>query len=206
MNKEYNNIKGKDVKFLLDSSYKRNKQILYEKRPERFNRFQLDKKLSNSEHKVFTDIQNNNKPVVVFTGTRKFGDYFTDVALALGAENFTPRFRNSQKLLDEVKNKYHSNAIIVGHSLGGDISRHVGSKEDKIISYNAGTGLGDLLFRPVRNNETLLRTNSDLVSGLSVINPLNALSSGKRLTIQNPNIFTSHNLSSLDNIKNKTII
>lgn len=205
-NKEYYNIKGKDLKYLLESSYKRNREILDENKQQRFNRFELDKKLSTSEHKVFLDKYNRNKPVVVFTGTRKLGDVITDGFLAVGAEDLTPRFRNSKDLLRQVKNKYKSNVIITGHSLGGDIARHVADKNDKIISYNPGEGLKDLIIKPVRNNETLIRTNTDVVSALSTINPLNLLSKGKRITINNKNILNSHFLNSLDNIKNKTIL
>lgn len=206
MNTEYYNIKGKDVKYLLDASYKRNKEILYEKKPSRFDRFELDKKLSDSNAKIFTDKYNHNKPVVVFTGTRKLGDIFTDTALALGLEELTPRFRESHKLLNEVKKKYNSNAIVLGHSLGSDIARHTAKKDDKIISYNPGTGLGDLLFNPVRENETLIRGTTDLVSALNTVTPSNVLSSGTRVTIPSYNPLTSHNLSELEKIKNKTIL
>jgi hypothetical protein len=97
-----------EVKDLLQASYKRNGDA--ESIGKKYN-LKLDHSLSNAEHKVFIDKDGN--PDVVFTGTRKFGDYLTDAALTFGLGGLTPRFQNSTKLIDKVKAKYKNKPLSV---------------------------------------------------------------------------------------------
>eukprot|EP01038_Epipyxis_sp_PR26KG_P016503 gene16503-22527_t len=59
--------------------------------------YKLDRDLSNREQKVFID--KDNKPIVAFTGTRKFSDIITDGALAVGLGGLTSRFQNSKRII-----------------------------------------------------------------------------------------------------------
>jgi hypothetical protein len=43
--------------------------------------YKLDRDLSNRKHKVFVD--ENNKPIVAYTGSRTAGDWITNGAIAL---------------------------------------------------------------------------------------------------------------------------
>lgn len=122
--------------------------------------YKLDDSLSNAEHKVFTDV--NNNPYVSFTGTRKFGDVITDVALGVGLGRFTKRFQDSKKLINDVKNKYKNKFVTtVGHSLGGSLSEYAGG--DKVITINKGVGIGGI-GKNISKNQTDIRTGSDAVS------------------------------------------
>lgn len=146
---------------LLNASYKRNKQA--EQIGSRHG-IQLDHNLSNSEHKVFVD-PNTNNTNVVFTGTRKFGDLLTDGAVAMGLGSYTKRFKDSDKLIKDVKNKYPNTQITAsGHSLGGTLSEHV--KADKKFTYNKGVGIGDI-GKKINKNQIDIRTKNDPVSFLT---------------------------------------
>ena len=146
---------------LLNASYKRNKEA--EAIGDR-QHLKLDHQLSNSEHKVFVD-PNTNNTNVVFTGTRKFGDYFTDGALLFGLQNKTQRFKDSDKLIKDVRNKYKDTKITAsGDSLGGRIAEHV--KADRKVTYNKGVGLGDI-GKTIRKNQTDIRAKTDPISVLS---------------------------------------
>lgn len=148
-----------EVKDLLQASYKRNGDA--ENIGKKYN-LKLDHALSNAEHKVYID--KNGNPDVVFTGTRKFGDVLTDVALATGFGAFTPRFQNSTKLIDKVKEKYKNKPLsVLGHSLGGSLAEHVGKKADKVITLDKGVGLFGI-GKNIRNNQTDIRGSNDAVS------------------------------------------
>ena len=142
--------------------------------------FKLDSSLSNRKHRVFTDA--NNNPHVVFTGTRTLGDVITDGALALGLGRFTNRFQDSKALVQKVKDKYGTNSInISGHSLGASLAEYAGGKNDKVITFDKGVGLGDIGKR-INKNQTDIRTGTDPVSILSLTQ-----TGGKHITIPKTN-------------------
>lgn len=128
----------------------------------------LDPVLSNREHKVFVDPNTNNSSVV-FTGTRKPKDLVTDAALLFGLGKYTKRFKDSEKLIKDVRNKY-SNGLIQtsGDSLGGTLAGYV--KADSKITFNKGTGLGDI-GKKIGKNQIDIRTKYDPVSLLSKTQP-----------------------------------
>eukprot|EP01038_Epipyxis_sp_PR26KG_P015441 gene15441-20833_t len=90
------------------------------------------------ENKVFTDKENN--PYVVFTGTRKFGDVISDGLLAVGLQGLDSRFRQSKRLVDNVRKKYNQPITTVGHSLGGSLAEYAGG--NKVITVDKGVGIG----------------------------------------------------------------
>jgi len=83
-------INPNQLKGLLSASYQRNTKA----REIGSNLgYKLDDSLSNSEHKVFTD--DNNNPYVVYTGSRKPGDFLiSDTAIALGLEDLHQDLEN----------------------------------------------------------------------------------------------------------------
>ena len=152
-------VNSNQLKGLLSASYERNGKA---REIGQKVGYKLDDSLSNSEHKVFTDHDNN--PYVVFTGSRKASDFLvSDLALGLGLGRFTPRFQDSKRLMNDVKKKYKNDKFIttVGHSLGGSLSEYVGG--DKVITVNKGVGIGGIL-KKLPKNQTDIRTGSDAIS------------------------------------------
>ena len=113
---------------LLKASYKKNDEA------EKIGLRQgllMDKTLSNDKHKVFID--SNNDAKVVFTDTKKKNDYKTDIALLFGLQKYTNRYKNADKLIKNVRNKYPDTKITsLGDSLGGSLAEY--SKADKKIT------------------------------------------------------------------------
>ena len=161
----------------------------------------LDDSLSNAEHKVFVD--RKNRPTVAFTGSRKVGDWGTNLLLGLGLEKYSTRFRDSKKLMEDVRKKYSAPATILGHSLGAAITEYVGGKKDKVITVDKGVGLSGI-GKTIGKNQTDIRTSNDPVSLLS--NTQKNL--GKKIVIKdkkNFNLLDAHNYKYLDKLKNKIL-
>ena len=165
-------ISRRGLSTLLDASYEDNQNA---ERLAQQEGYRLDPTLSNREHKVFLDQYDN--PVVAYTGTRKFGDFVTDTALALGIGNLTKRYSDSRKVAKAVTDKYGKNALAIGHSLGGYLAENSGLK--RVITVNKGAGLGDI-GKKIGRNQTDIRTATDPVSLLSVTQ-----SGGKKITVPN---------------------
>jgi|688.fasta_scaffold12347_13 hypothetical protein len=186
------------IKELIQASYSRNTPAR-----EIGNKYglRLDDSLSNAEHKVWID--RKNRPTVAFTGTRKIGDWGTDLLLGLGLEKYSTRFRDSKKLMEDVRKKYSAPATIVSHSLGGSLSEYAGGKRDKIITVDKGVGLAGV-GKTIGKNQIDIRTSNDPVSLLS--NTQKNL--GKKIVIKdkkNFNLLEAHNFRKLDKLKNKII-
>ena len=156
--------------------------------------FRLDRDLSNRQHKVYTDKDNN--PHVVFTGTRTLGDVITDGALALGLGRFTSRFQDSKRIVNKVKDKYKKPVTASGHSLGASLAEYSGA--NKVITFDKPVGLGDIEHR-IKKNQVDIRTGTDPVSLLSFTQ-----SGGKRITIPKTNyanLIYAHNTDHLNKLK-----
>jgi hypothetical protein len=192
------NIGTDKIRDLLQASYSRNTPAR-----EIGNKYglRLDDSLSNAEHKVYVD--RKNRPTVAFTGSRKVGDWMTNALLATGLEGFSTRFRDSKKLMEDVRKKYSAPATILGHSLGGAITEYVGGKKDKVITVDKGVGLSGV-GKTIGKNQIDVRTSNDPVSLLS--NTQKNL--GKKIVIKdkkNFNFLDAHNYKYLDKLKNKII-
>lgn len=177
---------------LIKSSYKRNNEA--EELGAR-NGYRLDHKLSNSEHKVFVDPDNNS--TVVFAGSRKAGDWLiTNPAVAVGLGKMTPRYDASQKVVNEAKNKYNGKVTTIGHSVGGWLSENV-NNADKKYTVNKAVGLGDV-GKTVRKNQTDIIVNNDIISPLTYTQK----HKGKLIKIKNKNInpLVAHNYKHLKKI------
>eukprot|EP01038_Epipyxis_sp_PR26KG_P013991 gene13991-18762_t len=127
--------------------------------------YKIDRDLSNRKHKVFID--ENNKPIVAYTGTRTASDWLTDGALAVGLGGFTQRFKESKRVADKTRQKYGQPLTILGHSLGGSLAEHSGSKNDKIITVDKGVGVFGI-GKNISKNQTDIRSANDPVSLLAL--------------------------------------
>lgn len=127
--------------------------------------YTFDPEFSNRRQKVFTDAYGN--PIVDFTGSRVAGDWlFADLPMALGLEQHTKRFKDSQKIVNDVRNKYGDRPVTaIGHSLGGSLAEHSGA--DRVIAVDKGVGLNGI-GKQLGEHNTSIRASSDLVSGLQV--------------------------------------
>lgn len=161
----------------------------------------LDDSLSNSQQKVYVD--KSGSPTVAFTGSRTAGDWLiTNPMLALGLEKYSPRFRKSAKVLEDVKKKYGKPALVTGHSLGAAIAASVGGKSDKIVTVDRGVGIGGI-GRKLRSNITDIRASNDLVSALA-----NTQRGGRKIVLKdkgNLNFLKAHDYRLLDRLNNKMI-
>ena len=161
----------------------------------------LDNSLSNAEQKVYVDKSGN--PTVSFAGSRKISDWLiTNPMLALGLEKYSPRFRRSEKVLEDVRKKYNKPALVTGHSLGGAIAAGVGGKNDKIVTVDRGVGIGGI-GRKVRSNTTNIRASNDLVSALT-----NTQTGARNIVIKdkgNLNVLKAHDYKLLDRLGNKLV-
>ena len=125
--------------------------------------YELLDKFSNAERKVFLDSKKN--PYIVNVGTRKFSDWGTNTAIALGLGRFTNRFKDSKKLVENVRKEYGNRPITnIGDSLGGALAENSGG--DRIITTNKASGIG-ALFKTLPKKQTDIRTGTDPVSVLS---------------------------------------
>jgi hypothetical protein len=190
-------VKSTELKDLIQASYIRNTPA---REIGKKYGYVLDDDLSNAEQKVFLD--KNKNPKIVFTGSRKGMDALTDLAIFGGVAGLTPRFQNSSKLVDKVKQKYKNRPITaIGDSLGGTLAESVGGKVDKVITTSKGVGLFGI-GKKIRSNQTDIRASNDVVSVLR-----NTQSGGKKITIKGTkgiiNPFASHDYRNLDKI-NKT--
>ena len=153
-------VSANEVKDLIEAGYSRTGDA--EDIGKRYN-LTLDKQLSNANHKIFIDKERN--PTVVFRGSKNENDLMTDVLLGAGLEKYSTRFRDSKKLIEDVRKKYHNKPITsASHSLGGSLSEYAGG--DKIITVNKGVGIGGI-GKQLKPNQIDIRTNNDIVSLLS---------------------------------------
>jgi hypothetical protein len=190
-------VKSTELKDLIQASYSRNTPA---REIGKKYGYVLDDDLSNAEQKVFLD--KNKNPKIVFTGSRKGMDALTDLAVLGGVAGLTPRFQNSSKLVDKVKQKYKNRPITaIGDSLGGTLAESVGGKVDKVITTSKGVGLFGI-GKKIRSNQTDIRASNDVISLLR-----NTQSGGKKVVIKGTkgiiNPFASHDYRNLDKI-NKT--
>jgi hypothetical protein len=191
-------IRSDDLSHLLEASYKRNRKA---ENIGLKSGYKLNHQLSNSNHKLFTDKQDN--PYIVFTGSRKVGDWLTDSALAVGLAGLSPRFRNERQYTKKIKEKYKNKPLTtLGHSLGGSLAESVSDLSDKTITVNKGTGIFGI-NRQLPHSQTDIRTGNDPVSLLS-----RGQTGGKKITIKNTRFVDpihAHKYSHLEKLGDKKI-
>lgn len=128
--------------------------------------YEKDMELSQKKDRVYVH-RDTKHAYVVHQGTNPLdpADLATDVALGLGAQKYTPRFRKAKRLTAKTQKKYgKDNTTALGHSLGGAIASESGA--EKRITYNRGVGLGHV-GRQTKKGQVDYRTSGDAVSLLS---------------------------------------
>ena len=132
-------LHANDYKTLLDASYTMgNKEAQKLVRPLGY---KLDRQLSNVKHRIFKDKYDD--VIVAFQGTKptRVRDLVSDAALLFGLESYDPRFRDAQRTMNRVREKYKGkNIVSIGDSLGGSLAEYSGKKADQIITHNKGVG------------------------------------------------------------------
>ena len=134
------------------------------KRLKRFG-YRLDSDLTNREHMVAFN-PTTNKLLFVSNGTdpTSLTDLASDLVIGFGTmPKYNKRIEEHKNALLKAKDKYKTDrAVIVGHSLGGNVAHYIGGEKDKIISYNPA-----LINQKERPNETILKTKNDPVSAFT---------------------------------------
>lgn len=181
-----------EVKSFLQHSYakpKKGTQIAGYKR---------DDSLSGQRAQVYTNAE--GKAVVVHRGTSGIHDMVTDAQLSVGLGKHSARVKHAKKVQREAETKYGAgNTTTMGHSLGGYLAEKSASKESKVITLNKAALLKDI-GKQIKQNQTDIRTEEDLVSKLSFNQK-----GGKRVTIKSTtkNPLKEHTLNVLDRVDKK---
>ena len=173
-----------ELEDLIKASYKKSTDA--EKIGKKYN-LKLDSTLSSPEQKVFID--KKGKPIIAYRGSTSSNiknftrDWLmSDVGILTGTSQYDPRIKRSKDVYEKVIDKYSGKTpTLIGHSLGGHIAELVGesNKDNKVITYNKGAGLGDI-GKKINKNQTDIRTGGDLISALSLTQK-----GGKKITIDN---------------------
>lgn len=143
--------------------------------------YQFDGNLSNNESRVYYRPDDNDL-IVSYRGTKNLSrDLNSDLHILTGTLKTTQRYKDSKKVLNQAKDKYHTNATIIGHSLGGSLASAVNNdKKDTVKTLDKGA---TFFLDKTKMNETNYRWAGDLISVLSkkqktlgkiIINPLKA--------------------------------
>jgi hypothetical protein len=164
--------------------------------------FGLDPSLSNDEIKVFTNPK-TKEVNVSYRGTAldkpsRWKDIKSDWAIATGKEKQDRRFRQARDHFGQVLAKYEGDGYTfntTGHSLGGQLSKHVndnyrGKVKDN-VAFSRGTGLLEP-FRKKQGNTVDVSNKNDLIS-------LGARLQGGKHAIERKrkSVLGSHNLDNL---------
>ena len=96
-----------------------------------------------------------------------------------------------------LENKYGRVADAVGHSLGGRLIENSGS-HGNVITYNKAIGLGDI-GKTFKNNQVDIRTNNDVVSGLTNLQTHNVETVKQKVHSLNPfqEVYNAHDVDNL---------
>jgi hypothetical protein len=135
----------------------------YSREPKDLQNWIIDEELSSLKTKVYKNIYNNDI-VVASRGTYDFEDVGTDLKYLIGMKD--KRFDEYDRLIEEVKDKYHNPYIIaIGHSLGGLVASS-NQNVDEIISYNKPQFIQNLLDEPI-TEQLDIRSSNDIISILN---------------------------------------
>ena len=146
-----------DLGHLLKSSYLPQKEAA-----EKLKKlgYDYDHELSRMDTKVLVK---DGKPVIVHRGSKTVRDYLDDGLLFLGLEKHSKRFQDAKEITKKVEAKYNKSANTAGHSLGGSLAEKSGAHGD-IITYNKGSGLGDIVTKKNSKRQLDVRADGDIVS------------------------------------------
>ena len=156
--------------------------------------YKLDHELSNIQTKVFYNPEADNPLLITYRGTKNLlNDVPTDIALAFGQLKHTDRYKDSKYIYQKAKEKYNSNALLMGFSLGGSLASAVSEPNDKVITYNKGSAGFVGPATETKANETAYRWNGDILSGMSVFDKHKPITLG---SFKDP--ISAHHLSNIE--------
>jgi hypothetical protein len=164
--------------------------------------FALDPSLSSDEIKVFHNPR-TKEVSVSYRGTAldkpsRWKDIQSDWAILTGKEKNDRRFRQARHHFGQVLAKYEGDVNVItttGHSLGGQLSKHVNDSFKGKVHQNIAFSRGSGLLEPFRRKQS----NTIDVSNKNDVISLGArLQGGKHLIERtNKSVAKSHNLDSL---------
>ena len=132
---------------LAGSAYEPEKdRVAYVQRTVQGISLEQDGELSDAEQAVYVD-EKGKKVIVSFRGTvPSVNDAISDARIVLGTLKRGRRYKKSEKVVDEVKEKYKGYDVeLTGHSLGARISHDLAiEKGVKSHSFNIGSSPVDL--------------------------------------------------------------
>ena len=141
-----------NLKPILEASYAKRKDArnILEK-----HNYKLDEDLSNKEAKVFID--EYGTPSISVRGSKSVKDFLiSDPLLALGLQQFDPRKKETDSLIEKTKKKYNTDKVnLYGHSLAGGLIDKANTR-GTITTFNKGAGIGDL-FKKTPKRQTDIR-------------------------------------------------
>jgi hypothetical protein len=140
------------------------------KQTENLDGYVLDKSLSGQRAQVYYH-PGTKHLVVNHRGTKGVHDVMTDIGLMIGHKS-GKRFEHGKKITDEALKKYNTdNVTVSGHSLGAEVARQASkNKKHDVVVVNPAIAPLDM-FNRQKNNETVIRSTLDPISGLHNFNP-----------------------------------
>jgi hypothetical protein len=158
--------------------------------------YQLDHKLSNRDHKVWTRRESAKpegpKLVVGHRGTSRLGDWGNNLISTMGLAAFTARHKNAEALLHVAMTKHHAtlkDTATVGHSAGGLVASHLNSR------YNVQSHVFNPHIPLVSFQNYGKPTNHIYVSGKDPVSTMARFFPGSRLTFVKSKGKDHHSLS-----------
>lgn len=159
---------------------------------ENIDNYKLDKDLSGQRVQVYHD-ENNNNVIINHRGTKGLNDMYTDLKLSLGYDkNKIKRFQHSNDVVNKANEKYKNSKIIqLGHSLGYQLAKNSNSNDDEIIGVNPAILPSDII-KNQKDNEYIIRSKNDIISGLHTINPFQKKENTINIDSKSINPITEH--------------
>jgi hypothetical protein len=148
--------------------------------------------LSTIEHKVYVDKQ--KQPTIINRGSKRLSDFLEDALIAVGLEKHSHRYLDANRNVKKVREKYNKEPDAYGHSLGGFLSSHSGTK-GKVVSYNSLVPLTDI-GKTIPKNHTEIRTVNDIPS-IPLYLKNNKYNNVRTIKSKSLNPITAHNLNQL---------
>lgn len=158
-------INSKTLHKMISNGYSDNP-----KQTENVDGYQLDKSLSGTRAQVYYHPETKHL-VVNHRGTKGVHDVMTDIGLMFGHKS-NKRFKHGKKITDEALKKYDTdNVAVSGHSLGAEVAREASkNKKHDVVVVNPVVAPLDM-FNKQKDNETVIRSTLDPISGLHSFNP-----------------------------------
>jgi len=145
---------AKEINQFLEASYR-------DTPPEKIGNFILDKELSKKTATVYYN-PTTDEAVVAHRGTLGLTDWANNLAYAVGAYDYTPRYKQGKSIQDKAEAKFgKDNISTLGHSQGSIIARKTGKDTKEIINVNPA-----YTFETPAKNEYTIRSSGDVVSSL----------------------------------------